>query len=181
MKRIRLHVPREEGFTAIELMVVVAIVAILCALAMPSFQNVIDRYRVRRATEDMTASIYFARSEAIKRGGGGVTLAKASVTGCTAPTNDNWSCGWVIFVDANGNAGLDDGEVVLQSSPVPRGAEVTISTGATGGSPALPLTAWGEFNGAGQLGISFKSVANPTNTDLQRKLCIASGGRLRVC
>ncbi|MGL6206135.1 MAG: pilus assembly FimT family protein, partial [Giesbergeria sp.] len=66
----RVEKVRQHGFTAIELMVVVAIVAVLAALAAPSFTPLIERWRVRQAAENLTSSLYFARSEAIKRGGG---------------------------------------------------------------------------------------------------------------
>ena len=67
-------------------MIVVAIMAILVALAAPSFTPLIERWRVRDTAETLTSSLYFARSEAIKRGG-----------------NTHWGCGWRIFFDVNGN------------------------------------------------------------------------------
>src|SRR5256885_11314686 len=67
---------RRKGFTTLELMVVVAILAILTALAAPSFTPLMERWRVRQVAEDLQATIYFARSEALKRGGN-VTIAKA--------------------------------------------------------------------------------------------------------
>ena len=66
----RVEKVRQHGFTAIELMVVVAIVAVLAALAGPSFTPLIERWRVRDAAESLTSTLYYARSEAIKRGGG---------------------------------------------------------------------------------------------------------------
>ena len=57
---------RCAGFTAIELMVVLAILAVLAALAAPSFNPLIERWRVRQATEALQSTLYFARSEAIR-------------------------------------------------------------------------------------------------------------------
>ena len=68
-RRIRVHRQAETGFTAIELLVTVAVVTILAALAAPSFKPLIDRWRVRDALESMQSTLYLARSEAIKRGG----------------------------------------------------------------------------------------------------------------
>ena len=59
--------PRHStGFTLIELMVVVAIVAILAAMAAPSYRDMIDRYRLRAATDDLVSVISNARVNAVK-------------------------------------------------------------------------------------------------------------------
>ena len=57
-----------RGFTAIELLVVVSIIAVLAALAGPSFAQMIESWRVRDATESLRSTLIFARSEAINRG-----------------------------------------------------------------------------------------------------------------
>ena len=58
---------RSRGFTLIELMVTVAVAAILVTIALPSFSGVMEKFRARRATETMAASMFLAKSEAIKR------------------------------------------------------------------------------------------------------------------
>ena len=86
-----------RGFTAIELMVVVAIMAVLAALAAPSFTPLMEGWRVRQATEALQSTIFYARSEAIKRGGN-VAIQKLpnNTGGCTtATTNQAWDCGWL--------------------------------------------------------------------------------------
>lgn len=58
-----------RGFTLIELMVVVAIAAILMGLALPSFKSFIEGQRVKAAASDFVMAAIYARSEAIKRNG----------------------------------------------------------------------------------------------------------------
>ena len=57
-----------RGFTLVELMVVILLVAILSAFAVPSFKNVILKNRVSAATSELLAALNFARNEAITRG-----------------------------------------------------------------------------------------------------------------
>ena len=60
------HGQTSKGFTLVELMVVIAVVAILAAVAMPSYQELMDNYRVRKAGEDVISLISNARSGAVK-------------------------------------------------------------------------------------------------------------------
>ncbi len=80
------------GFTAIEMLVVVAIVVILASIAMPSFADFTVNQRLRLASYDLVADLTFARGEAVKRNGS-VTIARAGTS---------WAGGWTI-TDANGN------------------------------------------------------------------------------
>ena len=56
------------GFTLIELMVTIAVLAILVTLAMPSFSDFFDRYRLRGAVDDVISVISNARAESVKTG-----------------------------------------------------------------------------------------------------------------
>ena len=103
------------GFTAIELMVVVSIVAILAALAGPSFTPLIENWRVRESAEQLQSTLYYARSEAIKRGGQ-VVIQKIpnNTNGCTSATGTRaWVCGWIVCHDTNANGTCNAAEPVL--------------------------------------------------------------------
>lgn len=164
---------RMAGFTAIELLVVLAIVAILTTVAVPGFQGLIDNYRVRRAVEDLTATIYFARTEAIKHGGE-VLLRKTTPAGCTGSSQiAQWECGWMVFVDLNNNNLLDDNETVLHASPVATGANVRF----TSHHAVMPIDRWGQFNGTGAFGFIVTSSRSNSSTH-PVALCMTSGGRL---
>ena len=55
------------GFTLVELMIGIAVVAILLTVVVPSFQHMMERARVRSAAESLVSALQFARSEAIKQ------------------------------------------------------------------------------------------------------------------
>ncbi|WP_339800674.1 GspH/FimT family pseudopilin [uncultured Marinobacter sp.] len=59
---------RSSGFTLIELMVVLALVAIVAGVAIPQFTTVIENNRVISTTNSSVGLINFARSEAVRRG-----------------------------------------------------------------------------------------------------------------
>jgi type IV fimbrial biogenesis protein FimT len=153
---------QQSGFTAIELMVVVSIVAILAALAAPSFTPLIERWRVRQAAENLTSSLYFARSEAIKRGGG-VAL---DATG-------GWDQGWKVTHTQNG-ATTD-----LQINSAPQKTAIAQNNGKT----MLFIDRWGmisETNGGVPAAMAFPIFpTGRTDTDSSAlRLCLTSGGRI---
>ena len=86
--------PRAQaGFTAAEILVVIGIVGILAAIAIPSMSNMLASQAVRSASYDLNADLVFARSEAIARGTN-VTITGASST--------NFKAGWTITEAAGG-------------------------------------------------------------------------------
>lgn len=84
---IPLHTRRgSAGFTIVELMVTVAVVAILATIAIPSYQAVMRSVRVRSASSELVYDLVRARSEAIKR--------NADVIVARNPAG--WDAGWRI-------------------------------------------------------------------------------------
>lgn len=151
----------------LELMVVVAILAILAALAGPSMVPVIERWRVRQAAEEMVATMAFARSEAVKRGGNvSVRRSTPGTAQCTLPTSvADWRCGWTVF----------DGADVLRVSPPTNGVSVTNSD-TTGASFAL--TRWGELTAGASL--TFVVASTRSGSTVKSAVCLGGGGRVRT-
>lgn len=76
--------PIEKGVTLIELMVVIATVAILAAIAVPSFQSTIERNRLNAAIQDLKGALQLARTVALKK--------SVDVTFTPTPGNDGSWC-----------------------------------------------------------------------------------------
>lgn len=177
-----------QGFTMIELMIVVAIMAILIALAAPSFTPLIERWRVRDSAETLTSSLYYARSEAIKRGGNVIVAKNPNAANCTTATaNTEWGCGWHVFFDANGNGSQDacvatnnPNECDLQITPAPTRLQINLPS-STG---QISIDRWGMLSHTGGLptptAMSFELM--PKDKSLSdasaAKLCTGSGGRI---
>lgn len=106
---------RSRGFTLIELMVTVAIVAILVTVGIPSLRDAMTRSRLSGYVQEFSGALTLARSEAIKRGLPVSVCKSANGSSC----GGNWSDGWIIFVnkDDDSPAAVDTGEEILRIYP----------------------------------------------------------------
>lgn len=107
----RVPAPRgARGFTLIELMVAVAILAVLAALAAPSFNEAILSNRLASYVNTFAASARLARSEAGKRGA--TVVMCRSADGASCASTGGWQQGWILWRDANDNAAVDADEII---------------------------------------------------------------------
>lgn len=117
-----------DGFSMIEVLMVVAIVAILAALAGPSFTSTTQRFRSISEVNSFSGDLQYARSEAIKQGVP-VTLC-ASSDGSNCSSSGNWHTGWIIFSDPAANKTIASGSILRkQKSWV--GTDTFVASGAT--------------------------------------------------
>ena len=93
-------------------MVTIAIVAILAALAAPSFNEAILSNKLTSFANNFIASAQLARSEAIKRNA--VVRVCRSGDGASCATAGTWQQGWIVFHDADNDSTVDAGETVIR-------------------------------------------------------------------
>jgi type IV fimbrial biogenesis protein FimT len=100
------------GFTIIELMLGLALAAIVFSLAVPSVNSMMLNNHLTNQANDIIASQLYARSEALKRVKR-VTVCK-SANGASCTSSGGWQQGWIIFVDDDNDAAKDGGEELLR-------------------------------------------------------------------
>ena len=172
---------RAIGLTLIELLLVLAMMAVLTSLAVPSFRSLWVQRSVLLAAEALLGDLRYARSEALKRARPVLVCQSANAISCTR-AGAAWADGWLVFVDSNGNAQVDgdtaDGpaEAVLRvQSSLPALASI-----ASNGSPSHSITfhATGSAKSAAQTILFTPAGSVPSKS--HRALCISLQGRARI-
>jgi type IV fimbrial biogenesis protein FimT len=117
----------QDGFTLMELMVTLSIVAILVVIAIPGFTTTIKDNRITGLVNEFVVALNFTRSEAIKRGVR-VSMCKGSDgTSCVADgAASNWSQGWIIFTDLDVDAVYDAGTETIVKVQGSAPSQITI-------------------------------------------------------
>jgi type IV fimbrial biogenesis protein FimT len=128
MKKINLR-----GFTLIEIVVTIALLAVVVAVAVPSYRQLAASNRATAVANDLLTALQMARSEASRAPGVGVQIcASSSGTSCGGA----WSDGWLVWADWNGNnainvcAGDNCQNELVRAWPAPgQGFTVTLPAG----------------------------------------------------
>ncbi|WP_409242067.1 GspH/FimT family pseudopilin [Curvibacter microcysteis] len=162
---------RAQGLTLPEVLVCLALLALLGGAAWPSLRQFLERQRTEAAANHMVAALQRARLEGLRRSGG-VVLARLSGPDCPASPAADWSCGWLLFVDDNNDKRWTPGELVLQQYPLQDQTLVRRSVNAV----SLSVNRWGHW---GALVFSFSFIPPSGSLAASVQLCGSSGGRVR--
>lgn len=99
-----------NGFTLVELMIVLAVISILAMLAVPTFKVSMVNNRLIGETTNMTSILNLARAEALRRNDYVSVCPSANGTSCSG---NNYAIGAIIFSDP-GNAGLSASSQIIR-------------------------------------------------------------------
>jgi type IV fimbrial biogenesis protein FimT len=110
---------RSAGFTLYELMLVLAVAAVMVGLAIPNMRQFFWNNRMTATANDLLTAVYRARSESVKRHTQTILCFTADPEADEPECDGDGSQGWVVFADTDGDGTADaDEEVVLRHGPI---------------------------------------------------------------
>lgn len=136
------------GFTLIELMLTLAVAAVLMSLALPSMNNLQQRQRIVSAANELVAHINLARQHAVLKRE--IAVMCPSLDGATCTGGNRWEHGWIVFRDPDRNRAPDRPDDVLR---------------VASGMPKLLI------DSAGRTRIRYMPSGAASGTNLTIKLC----------
>lgn len=177
---------RHRGVTLIELMVGIALFAILLAIAAPNFQGMTASSRLTSASNELLGSLQQARAQAIRTGARVTVCRSADGAQCDTTAGIGWNQGWIVFQDATRNgfdAQVDVGEAIIT-----RITSVAGGTSIVGSNPVVNYVSFAAdgrprlMGGAVQAG-SLR-VCDPTDSladnSRARDIVLTATGQVRV-
>lgn len=159
----------QPGFTLIELLVTIAIAAIVLTVAVPNFITFVQNNRLTAQANDLVTALNYARSEAIKRGVRVTVCSRSTDTAC-AGAND-WSTGWLVFVDADGDGTVGGAQVLQVRQPIESGN--TLTSAAAFQRVTYQNTGFSGFAGTLRL-------CDARGTASARAIVVSPQGRVRI-
>lgn len=168
----------QRGFTLLETLVVVFILGVVLAIAIPNYTSTVNSGRLTGTANDLLAAVKLARSEAIRRNQRVVMCPTADGAAC----GGTWSQGWLVFEDLNRDGNVSTGEEVINTGvPAPQ-TQILPSASVTGtqrvqfGADGFARTAAG-----GLLNATF-AVCRPVSLPNEnvRDVVLTSGSRVSV-
>jgi type IV fimbrial biogenesis protein FimT len=170
---VKLRTP-SQGFSLMQLMITVAIVAILTSLAIPSYKYITNTSRIANEINGLLGDLQYARFAAIKAGRT-VTICSSSNPTAASPTcsaSTNWATGWIVFSDTGGTGQWVAGDGKLRDQQAFSGTDTLVGTisGITFNREGFPVTTATAANTAS---VELTLHAAPVNNQSTR--CIKAG------
>jgi type IV fimbrial biogenesis protein FimT len=174
------HAKQLAGFTLVELMVTLSLLAIILGFAVPGLQTLVTSYRVSTLANEFTSGLSYARGQAVNKNMCTMMCISANTTAANptcSPTLTNWGSGWIIFADPDCNGGGNGVRDELLQVYEGKASGPTLST--QGGRRNITFISRGTLRAPGAAdAFVIRNDANAT-TDAKR-LCMDMAGRVRV-
>lgn len=164
---------RQAGMTIVELLIVVAIAAILATIAAPSFSTFVNNTRLTTTLSQLSSDLNRARLEAIKRNSW-VLFCVRDAAGTSCGTGTDWKNGWVICLDSEPDGACD---AATAEEPNPIVIRQALKTKLTLTGPTAAI----RFNPNGTQGtgtVATLTLCCKSNNTAGERIRIASTGHI---
>ncbi|NIJ79609.1 GspH/FimT family pseudopilin [Xanthomonas cannabis] len=132
-----------RGYTAVQLLVVMAVIAITSAIGLPSFQSVLEWHRATTRVHLLTAHLAMARSLAITQR---VPISMCpSADGATCRPDRVWSKGWILFKDPDRHGQPAQSDAILRITQYPATGDIDVTSSL--GRPVVRFLPSGRSSG----------------------------------
>lgn len=132
-----------RGYTALQLLVVMAVIAITSAIGLPSFQGVLEQYRTTARVHLLTAHLAMTRSLAITQR---VPMSMCpSADGATCRPDQVWSQGWILFKDPDRRGQPAQSADILRVTQYPPTSDIDVTSSL--GRPVVRFLPSGRSSG----------------------------------
>lgn len=118
---------RQHGLTVIELLIIIASIAVVVVVSIPGSTVVLERFRLKATSADLVSSMNLAKQEAQMRNS--TVKVCPSSNGRFCRSDGNWNHGWLIYSDGNGDGTVQEFEFI-DASKAPSQRVRIVATGA---------------------------------------------------
>ncbi len=158
-----------SGFTILEILITLGIVSIVSMFAVPAMTSFTQNERLTTQINTLVGHLALARSEAVLRHQQVVVCGSSDGASCGA----NWNQGWMVFVDANRNNGIDAGETIVRVQQALEGNNTLNSGGAIGNTVVY------DYRGFAPNSIGTFSLCDVRGAGHMKSISISITGRVR--
>lgn len=173
-----------SGFTLIELIVTVSIVAILVSIAAPSFRTMLENNRASAATNEFVSALLLARSEALKRRNNVSICTSIDQNTCAGNGVTDFTSGWIVFQDCNANGIIEnnvdcDGDLIPDNEAILKAQSelIQLDIAKNGAIPDFFTYTFAGRSTAVSFNVTRKNTTTPILTQIRTSLT----GRIRTC
>lgn len=163
---------RQSGFTLIELMITLVIIATLLAVVAPAVRDIRKKNRIETSAHSLFTSLIFTRSEALKRNSQ-VVLCKSN-NGADCTVGSEWHEGWLVYADADSDSAPDPNEVLRIGAALENGDTLYIS--GTSFTDQIAYNVDGSASGLGR----FVLCNEGESDEFAKEVSISLTGRPRI-
>jgi len=167
---------RQSGFNLTELIIVVAIVAILLSVGVPSYRYITNSYRMTSEVNGLLGDLMYARAEAIKEGQSVTVCVSSNGANCLGLGNTSWQKGWVVFSNPNNAANPPAGSILRTQAAFTGPGGVADTFIASNGVSAVTYNREGFATAAGFLATTITLHDQTANAVWTRCLLISAVG-----